>query len=490
MTAHDTGGRKWLHRTGLKPARNARHRRESSSDMFRTSLGGFVLLALAGWLPHGEPRQPTLVVTPLVASGTYRLSEPAGWTVSGSGKASYTVRQNNHKTLRSGELDLSAGPQRVEVRLTEPGMVFMTVTPEGGKPSDYGAAVEPEKIGPASPRPADFDAFWERKLTEMRAIPSEPVFKLGESPDPAIEYGTFEMNHVNGTKVYGQYAKPKASDKLPAVLLLQWAGGPYRLDPWWVVTRAQQGYLAFNIQPHNVPATEPDSFYAGLPAAVKNYTQVHQRDRERNSFVEMYLRGCRAVDLITTRPDWDGKTLVLLGTSMGGQQSIAVAGLHPKVSHMIVNVPAGCDIAARPFGRSETYPFYPQDDAKALDVAGYIDGTHFAPNIKAMSLVAMGFVDTVCPPAGIWAAYNLIQGPKRVVPLVDSPHNHLATREQQLPIVLMTEQWMQSIAKGERPPGLDPRGSNGTRVSTVPTSRRVAYRQKPGEKSPGRAPQS
>lgn len=422
----------------------------------KSSLALAIGCLVVGLLADSKTPQSALGVKPYSASGTYRTSEVVGWTITGSGKVAYTVKQNNHKPLLSGDLDLGAGAQKIEVRLSEPAMLFMTVTPEGGKPSDYGAAVEPEKIKPASPRPADFDAFWARKLREMRAIPSDPVFKPGVSPDPAIEYGTFEMNHVYGTKVYGQYAKPKTSGKLPAVLLLQWAGGPYRLDPWWVVTRAQQGYLALNIQPHNVPATEPESFYSELPATLKNYTQIHQRDRERNYFVEMYLRGCRTVDAITARPDWDGKTMVLLGTSMGGQQSLAVAGLHPKVSHMIVNVPAGCDIAARPFGRSETYPFYPQEDAKALEVAGFIDATHFAPKIKATSLVAMGFVDTVCPPAGIWAAYNLIPGLKRVVPLVDSPHNHLATREQQLPIVLLTEQWMQSIAKGERPPGLKP----------------------------------
>lgn len=422
----------------------------------KSSLALVLGCLVVGLLADAKPPQLALSVKPHSDSGAYRTSEAIGWTITGSGKASYTVKQNNHRPLVSGQLDLSTGPQKVEVRLAEPGMVFMTVTPEGGKPSDYGAAVEPEKIKPASPRPADFDAFWARKLREMRAIASEPVFTQGVSPDPAVEYGTFEMKHVNGTKVYGQYAKPKKSGKFPAVLLLQWAGGPYRLDPWWVVGRAQQGYLALNIQPHNVPPTEPVTFYAGLPAEVKNYTQIHQRDRERNYFVEMYLRGCRTVDVITARPDWDGKTMVLLGTSMGGQQSFAVAGLHPKVSHMIVNVPAGCDIAARRYGRSETYPFYPQEDAKALEVAGYIDGTHFAPKIKATSLVAMGYVDTVCPPAGIWAAFNLIQGPKHVVPLVDSPHNHLATREQQLPIVNLTEQWMLSIAKGERPPGLTP----------------------------------
>ena len=54
----------------------------------------------------------------------------------------------------------------------------------------------------------------------------------------------------------------------------------------------------------------------------------------------MYLRDSRALDYLLTRPDWDGKTIVLTGGSMGGQQSLALAGLRPeKISAVLVCVP-------------------------------------------------------------------------------------------------------------------------------------------------------
>jgi len=40
----------------------------------------------------------------------------------------------------------------------------------------------------------------------------------------------------------------------------------------------------------------------------------------------MYLRDSRAIDYIASRPDWDGKTIVVMGTSMGGHQSLVAAG--------------------------------------------------------------------------------------------------------------------------------------------------------------------
>jgi len=55
----------------------------------------------------------------------------------------------------------------------------------------------------------------------------------------------------------------------------------------------------------------------------------------------MYLADYRAVEYLASRPDWTAKTLVVMGTSMGGQQSLAVAGLNPKITHLIVNEPAG-----------------------------------------------------------------------------------------------------------------------------------------------------
>jgi cephalosporin-C deacetylase-like acetyl esterase len=39
----------------------------------------------------------------------------------------------------------------------------------------------------------------------------------------------------------------------------------------------------------------------------------------------MYLGDYRAVEYLASLPDWDGKTLVVMGTSMGGQQSLCVA---------------------------------------------------------------------------------------------------------------------------------------------------------------------
>lgn len=331
-------------------------------------------------------------------------------------------------------------------------MMFLQLTAENGKTFDFGAAIAPERIMPAAPRPKDFDVFWARKLAEMRRVPPNPRFTAKDSGHPDVEYGLLSMDHVAGTQVHGQIARPKRPGKFPAMLVLLWASPPYPVDRSWILGHAAEGWLVLNIQPHNVLPAEPPEYYRNLPEALRNYAAVGQEDRERNAFVEMYLRGVRAADFLAAHPNWDGKTLLVTGTSMGGQQSFAVAGLHERVTHMIVNVPAGCDLSGPLYGRQNSYPFFPADRPRAVETAAYIDATNFAPRITATSLVAMGFVDTACAPAGIWAAYNLILGVKEVVPMFDSPHNHVATPEQQRPFVERSQAWMAALAKGEKVP--------------------------------------
>src|SRR3712207_1674984 len=85
-----------------------------------------------------------------------------------------------------------------------------------------------------------------------------------------------------------------------------------------------------------------------------------------------------------------------------------------------------------------------------MKTALYFDPVNFAPRIKAASLVSIGFVDTVTPPVGIWIAFNQIKGPKEAVPMVDSPHNHQATPEQQRPWAERSAEWLNTLVRGGR----------------------------------------
>lgn len=403
---------------------------------------------------------PQLKLVPDHKSGIYQIGETIGWTVEPASDADakaaykYTAKKNNFDVIKTGDFDLASGKARIEFQVTEPKMVYVEIksASESGADSHsavVGAAVSPDRLKPVAARPDDFDAFWSAKIEALKKAPANPVVETGDAAAPNIEYATITMDNFDGSHIHGQLAKPKKEGKFPAVVLFQWASPPYPLQKAWVTNLAAQGWLALNIEPHDVLPDQPKSYYDALPDKIKHYESIGNNDRDESYFVRMYLGDYRALDYIADRPDWDGKTLLVMGTSMGGQQSLCVAGLHPKVTDLIVNVPAGCDTNAPLHGRQASYPFFPSNDPKIMETALYVDPVNFARNIHAKSMVAMGFVDTISAPAGIWTAFDLIPGEKEAVPMIDSPHNHQATPEQQRPYTERSAEWLAALVKGE-----------------------------------------
>jgi cephalosporin-C deacetylase-like acetyl esterase len=193
---------------------------------------------------------------------------------------------------------------------------------------------------------------------------------------------------------------------------------------------------------------------------IKSYHLINNTDRDRSYFLQMYLGDYRALEYLTSRPDWDGRTLVVTGISMGGQQSLVMAGLHPRVTAAVVHVPAGADAHAAAHDRMPGYPFWVVGDPQVAETARYFDVVNFASRIRSPVLASMGFIDAVMPAIGIWTALNQITGAKEVIPLIDAAHNHQATQEQQLRYTERSKAWLRALLRGEPVPPSSSRGQS------------------------------
>ena len=261
-----------------------------------------------------------------------------------------------------------------------------------------------------------------------------------QSDIPGIEESTFILDAM-GSKVHGYVAKPARKGQFPAIIQLQYAG-IYALDPNWAAQRASDGWLVINVDAHD---KLPSDSSGDVP---KSYVAVGNTDREKSYFLNMYLRDSRALDYLLTRPDWDGKTIVLTGGSQGGQQSFALAGLRPeRITAVLVCVPAGADTNGDLHGRKSGFPNWPADNPKAMDTALYFDPVNFASRIKAPVMAGMGFIDTVSPPAGIWTALNQILGPTEPLPLIESEHDNF-TPDKGRACSARTQQILDSLRTG------------------------------------------
>ena len=237
-----------------------------------------------------------------------------------------------------------------------------------------GAAVAPTKLGLSTPRPADFDAFWAGKLAAQAKIPINPVLTPVETDTPGVEMNTFVLDAL-WSQAQGYIAKPAKEGKFPALLLLQYAG-VYALTRVLCIARGRR------LAGHGRGFARQTAFRSAgnIP---RNYAAIGNTGRETSYFLDMYLRDSRALDYLMTRPDWDGKTIVLMGTSMGGQQSMVLADLRPeKITAVLVCVPSGADTNADLHGRKAGYPNWPSNDPKAMNTALYFDPVNFASRIQ------------------------------------------------------------------------------------------------------------
>ena len=425
------------------------------------------------------PIPQQLTFTPYHSTGIYRIGETVGWTVTPGPVTPtyayhYTVRRNNNVVLKEGKLDLSSGKDTIEIVGDQPEMIYVAIEPYAVLPSAtaaveaspssqqasappidaaapsvtaaaagvapnrspytggntgrnnglyaVGAAVAPLQIGMDTPRPADFDSFWNEKLAQQAKIPNNPVLSPAQSDIPGVELSIFTLDAL-GSKAHGYVAKPAKDGKFPALVQLQYAG-VYALNARMDEQRAASGWLVINVDSHDKQPNDPSG---GIARA---YQAIGNTDREKSYFLNMYLRDSRALDYVITRPDWDGKTIVLTGGSMGGQQSLVLAGLRPEpISAVLVCVPAGADTNGDLHGRKAGYPNWPSDNPDIMKTALYFDPVNFASHIKAPVMAGMGFIDTIAPPAGIWTALNQIPGPKEVLPMIQSEHDNMTPRE-------------------------------------------------------------
>src|SRR5579871_5242308 len=187
----------------------------------------FLLLAIVAFgFAQRVPIVQQLTFAPYHASGIYDVGETVGWTVTpGPVTPTYaykwTIRRNNAVVLKEGKLDLSSGSDKIEIKGDQPEMIYVAVEPYAKldttpatqsteQPSDVkyvggntgrdnglyavGAAVAPTKIGLSTPRPDDFDAFWQSKLAAQAKVPINPVLTPVSTDVPGVELNMFALD--------------------------------------------------------------------------------------------------------------------------------------------------------------------------------------------------------------------------------------------------------------------------------------------------------
>jgi cephalosporin-C deacetylase-like acetyl esterase len=342
-------------------------------------------------------------------------------------EVNYTLDKDGMPPVTQGKFILGAGAKTITGTLAEPGFLRCRVFIKGSNDKNMsaiaGAGFSPEKIAPSLPVPEDFDDFWKEQKARLKEIPYRPELTPVKSPSETIECFDVQIPCAPPRPVSGYFAKPVGAKarRLPAMLFVHGAG--VRSSSLNEVVNAVKKYnvLAMDINAHGIPNGQSDSFYKNLSEGeLKGYPSFGRESREKCYFLGMFLRLVRAMEFLTKQPEWDGKTLIVVGSSQGGGQAIAAAALDSRVTLISAGVPALCDHSGKIINRINGWPKLVPDidkrpDSIVLDAARYFDAMNFAARVKATAIVSVGFIDSTCPPTSVYAAYNNLPGKKRLV---------------------------------------------------------------------------
>ncbi len=409
-------------------------------------LGMVAMMALwcatAGWAAEAVAAKPAHVLTVMAerADAIYRRGETVTFNVklevdgkpAADGEIEWTLSQDGVEPKRSGKAMLVGGVAKITGTLETPGFLQCRVNGKVGETKLTalgGAAIEPLAIKPSQPVPEDFAAFWDGKKKALAAVPVNVRLTPVKSPREGVETFDVQADSV-GAGVSAYLARPVGAKpkSLPIILTVHGAG-VNSSNLGGAAGWAKDGALAMDMNAHGLPNGKPKEFYAALAAGeLKDYRTAGKTSRETVYFLGMYLRLVRALDVLTAQPEWDGRTVVVYGSSQGGAQAIAAAGLDARVTFFVAGVPAGNDHTGALAGRVAGWPkFIATGTVPAPEVVAavrYFDGVNFAAQAKAPGFFTVGFIDTTCPPTSVYAAYNALRAAKGIFNDIPSGHTN------------------------------------------------------------------
>ncbi len=408
----------------------------------------FVLVALvAAPLPavSGQDAQTPasaikLTISADRADALYRAGETATFTIEAAmgdipienGEVACTFSNDGWKPRPPQTVSVKNGKAIIAGQLDKPGFLLLRAT-MGKSSALAGAGFDPLQIKPSTPVPEDFDEFWDAQKSALSNVALKSTLTPVQAPANGMDAFDVQIDCV-GKPVSGYFGRPQNAKprSLPAILFVHGAGvGSASLgSTQWAVQEG--GMLAFDINAHGIPNGKPAEFYQALnQGELKDYRSAGRQDREQCYFKGMFLRLIRAIDFLTAQPEWDGKTVIVYGSSQGGFQAFAAAGLDARVTFICAGVPAGCDHTGSVADRISGWPkLVPNDgqgqpDPSASQAARYFDCVNFASRAKCKgAAVTVGFIDTTCPPTSVYAACNALTIPKAIHADVAAGHTN------------------------------------------------------------------
>ena len=358
------------------------------------------------------------------------------------GVVEYTLADDRLADDKSGTATLKGGACTIDMGTRRtPGFrdLRLSLTLDGKTYKHHiKVGFSPEKIVPYTQEPADFNAFWQQTLDEAAGTPlSYTRERYPELCSDKVDCDIVKIQ-VNARQcIYAYLFMPVGAKKgaHPAVFCPPGAGIKTIKNP--KPFYAENGFIRLELEIHGLDPRISDETFAEITAAFNSSTNGYLENgidsRERYYMRHVYVGLVKAVDLLSSLPEWDGKNIAVQGGSQGGGLALVAAGLDKRITQCVVNHPALADMAAyAEAGRTGGYPHMSREilTPEHVRTLSYFDAVNFARHISCPVRMTWGYNDDVCTPTTSYAVWNTLTCPKEAVITPVNEHWTSADTEQ------------------------------------------------------------
>jgi cephalosporin-C deacetylase len=289
----------------------------------------------------------------------------------------------------------------------------------------------------ANPRPPDFDAYWDAALIEMNAIDPQVELEPADFQTDFADCFHLKFTGVGQARIYAKLLLPKdVTDPGPAVLMFH--GYAMNSGDW--VDKLPYVAAGFTVAALDCRG---QGGHSEDPGGVKGWTlnghivRGLDGDPQNLLYRSIYLDTAQLAKIVMEMPEVDDTRVGATGGSQGGGLTLVCVALEPRIKKSAPVYPflsdyqrvweIDQDVDAYDELRAWFRQFDPRHEraAEIFTQLGYIDVQHLAPRIRGEVLMAIGLMDTICPPSTQFAAYNKITSPKSLAVYPDYGHEWL-----------------------------------------------------------------
>lgn len=288
-----------------------------------------------------------------------------------------------------------------------------------------------------NPRPADFDEYWARGLAEQAATDPDVELVPAEFQTSFADCYHMYFTGVGGARIHAKLLRPKQAEAPhPAVLMFHGYSG--NAGEWSdKLGYVAQGYAVAALDCRGQGGLSEDAGGVVGWTLRGHIVRGLADDPEKLLYRQIFLDTAQMARVVMEMDDVDETRVGATGGSQGGGLTLACVSLTPSIKLAAPTFPFLSDyqrvwqkeLAKDAYLELDEWfrrfdPLHAREDEVFMKL-GYIDVQHLAPRIQAEVQMAVGLMDTVCPPSTQFAAYNKIQGKKSLRVYPDFRHERL-----------------------------------------------------------------